>query len=93
MSDFASVLQYFQNFDVFTRNHVPLELPLQPLLFSYYRYLIVNQSPEWIEMTEKLHTGSVGELNLYTHDLEYPLLGWCGSPPCHLAGLPTVRQS
>lgn len=40
---------------------------------------MTQDSAAWKEMTGALHKGDASDLNLYIHNLEFPLLGWCAS--------------
>ncbi len=43
-------------------------------------YYAQQNSQEWVDMTNALHQGTVADLNLYSLNLTYPLLGWSQFP-------------
>ena len=54
---------------------------------SWCRYELQQNSQEWFDMTTVLHRGGAADLNLYSLNLTFPLLGWCVpaacAPPCY----------
>ncbi len=38
--------------------------------------MLQQNSQEWYDMTAALHQGGAGDLNLYSLNLAFPLLGW-----------------